>query len=366
MSFAIGGATGVALCLGLLGAVTLTRPTEPAADNLTALVETGRADQTIQASVTLTPQAALTSPATTAIASTSATAQRQTILDISRKPESHGMFAVEPLIGGPQIANVIAVDGLLLTSASALGERNAMRMPLESGEMAIVQVVAVDRFTDVAVLEITGVASSSNSDGIMPELKMVNTAPELRIPAAGAPVALVLNGSGPHTVMADGALVATNQRTRSRDGHDIIGALTTTARIPAGHSGGALFDQNGNAFAFVVNGSGLLATAIPLRDALEVGHYLIDGGWPTDGWLGIGASEDESGVWLTEIGPGSPADLSGLLPGDLVREIDDTPIASMADFIELLRSAEVGDVLSVDVQRDGIRLTHEITMGPKS
>jgi len=51
-------------------------------------------------------------------------------------------------------------------------------------------------------------------------------------------------------------------------------------------------------------------------------------------WLGINVEEAHSRVFITKVTPGSPAEGSGLQPGDLILSVKGKAVNGLADFTE--------------------------------
>jgi serine protease Do len=66
------------------------------------------------------------------------------------------------------------------------------------------------------------------------------------------------------------------------------------------------------------------------------------------GKLGI---KETKGVIVVEVKPGSPAEEAGMAPGDIIAQIDDTPIATMADFKKAAESRKTGSILRFLLRR---------------
>lgn len=58
------------------------------------------------------------------------------------------------------------------------------------------------------------------------------------------------------------------------------------------------------------------------------------------------------GAWITEVQPGSPAEVAGLRPGDLIVAVQGRVITSVRDLVDLLASGAPGDQLRVQYTRD--------------
>ena len=70
----------------------------------------------------------------------------------------------------------------------------------------------------------------------------------------------------------------------------------------------------------------------------------------------------ENGVKFSDVKPGSPAEKSGLKAGDILVRFGDKPIKNLYDFTDALRRSKVGDVVEVQVLRDGKPVTATVTL----
>ena len=61
----------------------------------------------------------------------------------------------------------------------------------------------------------------------------------------------------------------------------------------------------------------------------------------------------ENGVKFSDVKPGSPAAKAGLKAGDVLVQFGDRPIKNLYDFTDALRRSKVGDVVEVQVLREG-------------
>jgi len=131
------------------------------------------------------------------------------------------------------------------------------------------------------------------------------------------------------------------------------------ATINPGNSGGPLVDENGKVVA--VNYAGNSETnqyfAISRDDAVDLIEQLRAGeNVDTIGINGEAVSDgqDLSGIWVSSVKSGSPADKVGILPGDILLSLEGVTLATdgtMATYCDVLRSHDPTDVLTVQVMR---------------
>ncbi len=71
---------------------------------------------------------------------------------------------------------------------------------------------------------------------------------------------------------------------------------------------------------------------------------------------------ESGGVLLSGVVPGSAAESVGLQKGDLIVEIDGTPVDNLYDYSAALKTHAPGDVITIGFVRDGEKLTVEATL----
>ncbi len=73
----------------------------------------------------------------------------------------------------------------------------------------------------------------------------------------------------------------------------------------------------------------------------------------------------DSGLRLTGVRAGSPAEEGGLRAGDIVVEFDGKPIADIYAYTYALREQSPGDVVKIVVEREGEQVALEVTLGER-
>jgi hypothetical protein len=96
------------------------------------------------------------------------------------------------------------------------------------------------------------------------------------------------------------------------------------------------------------------------------------GSQPASGGYGawLGSVPDfapvERGVRLSGVSPGSPAETAGIRPGDVIVGFDGKPIADLQAMTEVLQSHKAGDVVKVNLLREGRPLDVEVRLGTRA
>ncbi len=140
----------------------------------------------------------------------------------------------------------------------------------------------------------------------------------------------------------------------------VDGVLEHDARIRGGNSGGPLVTANGQVIG--INYAGVDVTdqnfAINGRDAVSVVSAMREGkDYESIGINGQAVLAEDgslSGIWVSSVKSGSPADKTGIKGGDILTSLEGLVLAtdgSMADYCDILRSRNATDTLAVEVLR---------------
>ena len=71
------------------------------------------------------------------------------------------------------------------------------------------------------------------------------------------------------------------------------------------------------------------------------------------------------GVKVGAVMPGSPAEKSGLMKGDIIVKFEDTPIKSLTDYSNALKTKQPGDVVTIEFIRDGESKTIQLELAER-
>ncbi len=235
---------------------------------------------------------------------------------------------------------IFSPEGYILTNTHVVGGANRLTCTLNNQEEVEARLIGIDPLSDLAVIKIdmarTGEGVHHAPLGDSGELEAGQV-----VIAMGSPLGLArsltmgvissLNRYFPESQLPTGAVTGTYNTW-----------IQTDAAINPGNSGGPLVDLAGdvigiNARAISVFGENL-GFAIPINLAKEIATELIARGQIARSWVGISwqqvkGMEDYFGVregqgaLVGSVVPGSPADESGLKPGDVVTAINERPVA---------------------------------------
>ena len=264
---------------------------------------------------------------------------------------------------------VYAEDGIIVTNAHVVEGSDDLAVAFADGTRVDAELVAATPLLDLAVLRVErdGLPAARFSD----ELPRVG---ELAI-AMGSPLGLEQTVTAGIVSALNRGIPGSAQSTQA-----LVDLIQTDAAISPGNSGGALVDGAGQVIGINVAylppaaGAVSLGFAIPSPTVLHAVEELLETGEVDLAYMGVAPApltpqiadqfglEDEEGVLVAEVPEGGPADAAGLEPGDLVTAIDGEEVRSVEDFLGLLRRSERGDVVDVELVRDGEEMTIDVTL----
>jgi len=255
--------------------------------------------------------------------------------------------------------------GLILTNNHVVAQAAEIQVVLQNQQEFDAKVVGRDPKTDLALIRIE--SSKEN----LPDPAPLGDSDKLRV---GEAVMAVGNPFGlGHTVTV--GIVSAKGRVIGAGPYDDF--LQTDAAINPGNSGGPLFDMDGEVVgintAIVATGQGI-GFAIPINLAKELLPQLKTGS-VTRGWLGVVIQDltpelaesfgmkTTEGVLVADVATESPADEAGLQRGDVIVELDGTPLDSAQELSRKVAGRGPGESIDLRISRDGKRQTVEVRIG---
>lgn len=257
------------------------------------------------------------------------------------------------------------------------GDNTTIKVKLSDGKTIDATLVGSDKNRDLAVISFV-------SKDRVPVAKLGDS-------AASRPGDVVFAIGSPYGIQntITQGIVSAVGRTSSdlpSGGGDAVGSFTdyiqTDAAINPGNSGGALVNINGevigiNSWIATRTGENVgLGFAIPINSARKVALDFITKGKVEYGWLGVTPnsvleenraslklSSGQQGAFIYNVIKGSPAEKSGLLPGDLVTSVNDINIKTADDLVRTVASMDVGKEAKLVLIRDGLTKTITIKLG---
>ncbi|MBD2387414.1 HhoA/HhoB/HtrA family serine endopeptidase [Cylindrospermum sp. FACHB-282] len=258
---------------------------------------------------------------------------------------------------------ILSQSGELLTNAHVVANTDTVQVTLKDGRTFEGKVVGIDTVTDVAVVKIT-------ADNL-PTVRLGNS--QNLIPGQWA--IAIGNPLGLDNTVTIGIISATD-RTSAQVGvpDKRVSFIQTDAAINPGNSGGPLLNAQGEVIgvntAIRADAQGL-GFAIPIETAARVANELFTKGRVEHPFLGIEMADlsptkkqqinqenklniqHDVGIVIKSVLDNSPAKQGGLLPGDMIQKLNGKPVKTAAQVQKLVESSTVGDILAIEVNRNG-------------
>jgi len=244
-------------------------------------------------------------------------------------------FIIDP--SGLAVTNNHVVTGAALVKVWVGGE--------QTGELYNARILGVSECSDLAVLDIEG-------EGF-PFLEWYGDDPTvgMEVYAAGFPL------GEPEFTLTKG-IISKASTSGNTAWASVENALMHDATINPGNSGGPLITREGKVVGvnFMGRPEANQYFAIAASEARPVVDQLRAG----EDYLSVGINgtavqtSDISGLWVSSVESGSPADQTGIRPGDLLLTLESLVLAtdgSMLDYCDILKSHTSSDILDVGLVR---------------
>lgn len=277
---------------------------------------------------------------------------------------------------GRGLGIIFREDGHILTNAHVVDGGKTVTAVLSDGREMEARVVGSDPAGDVAVVKI--------EDGPYPVPRLGGSA-DLR--TGQRTVAVASGPGGPEATV--GVVGALHRTVKVADSSEALADLIEIdVPVGPGSSGGALLDTGGNLIGMTTtvteqgtgyDGSGFAIPIDAVRSAAERLMAAVGGGAGGDQvrkvWMGVECSDLDGptalalkvpgGTMVDRVRPGSPAEQAGLTAGDVIVGIDGRPVTSLAMLLATLAEHRPGDVVSLDVVREGQRRAMPVTVAER-
>ncbi len=303
--------------------------------------------------------------------------------------------------GGQGSGFVISEEGEILTNAHVvtdaattgtptrpLHEATALYVRFADGNQVEGEIVGFDPFSDVALLKV-------DPEGLDLQPLPLGSETEIQV---GDGVAAIGSPFSQNQSLSVGVVSAADRSIESLTDFRIEGALQTDASINPGNSGGPLLNGDGEVVGInqqiqtSSGGSEGVGFAVPIDLAERAAGQLREDGEVAYAYAGVTTTpiypqladrleiDTDDGALVAEVVPGSPADDAGLQAGsdeirfqgvdvttggDVITAVNGEEIADNADLPRIVSLMEPGDVVTLDVIRDGDTEQVELTLGER-
>ena len=313
----------------------------------------------------------------------------EAVVNINTQVTAYDWF-LQPYVqdGGSGSGSIIDKRGYILTNVHVIEGATKIYVSLFDGTQYEAEVVGTDLDSDLAVIKFTppsGIELKTIAFGDSTSLKV------------GQRVIAIGNPFGLERTMTTGIVSGLGRPIQNSNNRIIRDMVQTDAAINPGNSGGPLLDTNGKMIGIntmIQSSSGSSAGvgfAVPSQTAVRVVADLIKYGKVHRGTIDAtviqlsrriaqyAGLDISTGVLISEVVKGGNAESAGLkggteaayygsrrdiiyIGGDVITQIDDIAVTSLADYYSALESKRAGDVVTVVVRRNRKNVTLKIKL----
>ena len=269
-------------------------------------------------------------------------------------------------------------DGHIVTNYHVIKGADEAQITLWDQSTWDAKLVGVEPDKDLAVLKI-----KAPDDSLKP-IKIGESKNLL----VGQKAFAIGNPFGFDQTLTTGVISALGREIESVTRRPITGVIQTNAAINPGNSGGPLLDSayrliGINTAIYSPTGSYAgIGFAVPVDTINRIVPQLIEYGKVIKPGLGINIAPDSfvstrlntSGVLILNVIEGGGAEKAGLKAttqsangkislGDIIKKVEGKNVEDSSDLFRILDSKVVGETVNVTVERDGMDLNFEVTLG---
>lgn len=264
---------------------------------------------------------------------------------------------------------IINAEGYIVTNNHVIDNADDIEVTLDDNRVFKAKVIGTDPSTDLALLQI--------KEKDLPYLPLVNS-DEVEV---GEWVMAVGNPFNLNSTVTAGIVSAKGRNINIlQDRSAIESFIQTDAAINPGNSGGALVNLQGGLIGIntaIASPTGAYAGygfAVPSNIVSKVVEDLLKYGMVQRGYLGLMirsvdgnlAKEKDlevtTGAYVDSIAANSAAGDAGVKAGDVIVEIDETPVKTSAELLEIIGRHHPGDKVALKVDRKGKEMDFLVTL----
>lgn len=257
---------------------------------------------------------------------------------------------------------IFTKDGFILTNSHVVSGMSEISVRLSDGSQYAAELIGDDPHTDTAVIRIHA------KDLVPAEL---GNSSDLKV---GQLVVAIGNPFGFDSTVTVGVISALGRSLRAGTGRLIDNVLQTDAALNPGNSGGPLVNTAGEVIGIntaIIGQAQGICFAIAINTVKRVAGLLIKEGRIRRGYLGMAgqnvpllkqvvrfnALDQDKGILIVSIEPGSPAEHAGLTDGDIVVGFCGQKTETIDDLHRLLTQRQIGAASPMTILRNHHKMT---------
>ena len=284
------------------------------------------------------------------------------VVEITTESVANGSIFQQYVTSGAGSGVIISTDGYIVTNNHVIENAKKITVKLRNGTEYEAKLVGTDSVTDLGVIKIDGAT----------DLKPA-TLGESSTLKVGDQAIVIGNPLGELGGTVTSGIISALEREITIDGNQMV-LLQIDAPVNPGNSGGGLFNANGDLVGVInakSSGSDIegIGFAIPIDTAKTIIDELIKNGKVTGRpTLGMSVTEtsasmfSQGGVYVQAVEENSSVSKAGIQVGDRIISVDGTIIKSAAEIKSLILKKQVGDVVSIQVERNGKVIDAQVTL----
>ena len=264
---------------------------------------------------------------------------------------------------------IIESDGYIVTNHHVVQGADKIKVVLNDRREFQAELIGSDERSDLALLKIDTQHLPVVALGTSSNLKVGEW-----VLAIGSPFGLSYS-------VAAGIISFNGRNLPSQGLGNYVSFIQTDVAINPGHSGGPLFNLNGevigiNSQIFSNTGASIgLSFAIPVDVAKNVIQQLKENGEVQRGWMGVAINDvsqqqaDEAGMdrprgaFVAQVLPDSPAEAAGFSANDIIVSFEGSDIISSGDLPFYVGMLPPGSSANINLIREGSPMTIVMEVG---
>ena len=269
---------------------------------------------------------------------------------------------------------IVSPQGIILTNHHVIEGADEIEVAFADGRKRNAKLIGSDPETDIAVLKIDTT-----------DLPSPITLGKMESVQVGDVVLAIGNPFGVGQTVTSGIVSALGRNQLGINTFENF--IQTDAAINPGNSGGALVDTKGNLIGINTaiysrsGGNMGIGFAIPINTAKQVMESILTNGSVTRGWIGVepqnlnkalaeslNLPKDATGVLISGVLDGGPADKAGIKPGDVLTQVNGLAVNDVAALLQRIAQTNPGDEARISLLRKTKEMNIRVQVGkrPKS
>jgi len=263
--------------------------------------------------------------------------------------------------GGSGSGVIISSDGYIVSNNHVVSAGDEIEVILHNNKKYTAEVIGADKSTDIALIKI--------QENNLPFLNFANS----DVVKVGEWVLAVGNPFSLASTVTAGIVSAKARNINLLGDRAIESFIQTDAAVNPGNSGGALVNLNGDLIGIntaIATPTGTFAGysfAVPSNLVAKIIDDLKEFGVAQRGYIGVRIMDvsnldnamieefninESEGVFVSEAIPGSGAAEAGLMPGDIIIEVNNKSVTSMPELQESVAAFRPGDKVALTYIRN--------------